>query len=115
MSKILNFPTNITQTLRSLYVSSSTPTNVVSEGGSLTFTINTIGVRDTTTLYYTTTSQADINNPTGSFVITSNSGSFTLQIKSDGITESSEKFAVAIRTGSITGPIIGYTHSITIQ
>jgi hypothetical protein len=113
-SRILNFPTNVTLTTRALKVDSVPSTTSVNEGSSVIFNITTEGVRNANRLYYTTTAQSQILNPTGDFQILANSGSFTINVATDSIDEPSEQFVVAIRTKSITGPIIHWTQPVTI-
>jgi hypothetical protein len=84
----------------------------VDEGATLSFTVNTSGVPNSTTLFYTinlnaSSAAADFNNVvSGSFTITTNTGSFTVGPLADATTEGAQTFYVEIRTGSITGPIV---------
>jgi len=111
-------------TISDTSLSNATPTtysltsNVssVSEGNAILFTMTTANVSDATTLYYsaeptfpggnTATTAQDFtgNVSTGSFVINSNSGTFTLIPRIDGLTEPVEYFTVYIRTVSTSGP-----------
>jgi hypothetical protein len=99
-----------------------TPTNLT-EGTQITVTVDTDGIADGTTLYYTisgtlgTITAADFtdNSLSGSFVINSNSGSFTKTVASDGVVEDGEAFVIEIRQESITGPILDTTISVYIQ
>jgi hypothetical protein len=51
----------------------------------------------------------------GSFTITSNAGSFVVNPTADLTTEGAETFTVSIRTGSITGPIVATSNTITVN
>jgi predicted RecA/RadA family phage recombinase len=94
----------------------STSTN---EGVSAPFNISTTNVVNDTTLYWTvnhvTTSNADVDLTSGSFSITSNTGTFTVPVTADLLTEGRETFSVSIRTGSITGPVVATSSNITIN
>jgi hypothetical protein len=89
------------------------------EGTSLAVTVSTTNVQDATTLYWTvnhgTTAAADFTAESGSFTITSNSGSFNVEAVADLTTEGSETFSIELRTGSITGPIVHTSSTITIN
>lgn len=99
-----------------------TPTNLT-EGTQITVTVDTNGIADGTTLYYTisgtlgTITAADFtdNSLSGSFVINNNSGSFTKTVASDGVVEDGEAFVIEIRQDSITGTILDTTISVYIQ
>ena len=119
--------TSNTITISDTSLSNATPTtysltsNVssVSEGNAILFTMTTANVSDATTLYYsaeptfpegnTATTAQDFtgNVSTGSFVINSNSGTFTLIPRIDGVSEPVEYFTVYARTGSTSGPNVG--------
>lgn len=70
----------------------------IDEGGQVTFTVNTVGIDDGTTLYYEpvfTTGQAnssDLTNQTGSITINSGTASFDITASQDVYEESSETF-----------------------
>jgi hypothetical protein len=51
----------------------------------------------------------------GSFIIANNTGSFTVSPNVDFTTEGAETFTISIRTGSITGPIVATSNTITIN
>jgi hypothetical protein len=111
-------------TISDTSLSNATPTtysltsNVssVNEGNAILFTMTTANVASNTTLYYsaeptfpggnTATTAQDFtgNVSTGSFVINSNSGTFTLIPRIDGVSEPVEYFTVYARTGSTSGP-----------
>lgn len=116
--------TSNTITISDTSLSNATPTtysltsNVssVNEGNAILFTMTTANVASNTTLYYsaeptfpggnTATTAQDFtgNVSTGSFVINSNSGTFTLIPRIDGVSEPVEYFTVYARTGSTSGP-----------
>lgn len=101
----------------------SESTSSVNEGSSVTFTVTTGGVPDGTTLYWSTnTVSGTINGSdfsggatTGSFTITSNSGSVVRTIANDSSTEGSESFQLQIRTGSTSGTIVATSNTVTIN
>ena len=92
------------------------------EGVSTTFTISTSGIADGTTLYYSletlsgtalTSADFSIGDVSGSFSITSDSGSFELRPTGDGLAESNT-FRIHIRRGSISGDILKSSGTFTI-
>lgn len=92
----------------------------VNEGSSVTFTVTTANVANGTTLYWTTTGTAvaadfSDNAASGSFTVTSNSGSIVRTIKSDLTTEGSETFTLSVRTGSTSGTIVATSNTVTIN
>jgi hypothetical protein len=93
---------------------------VLNEGASVAFNVATTGVPNNTTLYWTlaggTVTAADFNPAVsnGTIVIQNNAATFTLAAKADAITEGNETFAVAIRTGNASGPIVATSPTITI-
>lgn len=91
----------------------------VNEGSTLSVTVNTSGVSNGTTLYWSllndTSSNSDFSNQSGSFSINSNTGNFTVPIVADGTTEGSERFRVTIRTGSAFGTIVKTSGYVTIN
>ena len=91
----------------------------VNEGSTLSVTVNTTGVSNGTTLYWSllddTSSNSDFSNQDGSFSINSNTGNFTVPIVADGITEGSERFRIRIRTGSVSGTIVKTSGYVTIN
>lgn len=92
----------------------------VNEGATLTFTVNTKGVPNST-LYWTinfnsaSSQAADFGAVNGSFTTTSNTGSFTVGPIADLTTEGAQTFFVELRTGSITGTIVARSNIITIN
>ena len=94
----------------------------VNEGSSITFTVNTSGVPNSSTLYYSisgtniTSGDFSDNTLTGSFTINTNTGSITktLTLLSDSPTEGTETFILTIRLGSPTGDIVATSPTISI-
>ena len=99
------------------YTFGTIPTSI-SEGSSGTFNLNTVSVSDGTTLYWTinngSTTSADFSATSGSFTITSNTGSFSITPSADFTSEGPEDFTVSIRTGSDSGPIVRTSNFVTI-
>lgn len=98
----------------------SEDTTSVDEGSSVTFTITTTNVPDGTTLYWVTTGTAAAadftdNVVSGSFTITSGSGTVVRSIVADVTTEGPQTFTLAVRTGSIAGPTVATSSEITIN
>jgi len=90
-------------------------TNAVDEGSAITFNVSTTAVPNGTTLYWSiqhgTTSNADFTEMGGSFQIVNGSGSFSVHPVADNLTEGTEDFYVAVRTGSTSGTIVATTNS----
>lgn len=95
----------------------------------LYFNVSGFGYADGTTLYWTqkgSMSAADFvdNVNSGSFTVYMRSGytsltkstwhSLSVNILSDGITEGTETIGIDIRTGSISGPIVGTSYLIDV-
>lgn len=86
----------------------------VSEGQSITFTVNTSNVPGGSTLFYTVVGSSSFNSADfidgtlgDAFVLDgSGNGSFTKVLKADSITEGTETFDIQLRTGSTSGPIV---------
>jgi hypothetical protein len=99
-------------------------TNTVSEGGTVTFTI--AGTNTTNGTYYYSIEEtgggagtlvgADFSSGSlsGSFTITSNSGSIPLTVVRDLTTEGDESFSLFVRSGSVTGTVLGSSSIIDI-
>ena len=51
----------------------------------------------------------------GSFVISGNTGSFTISAVNDIYVEGAETFTVSIRTGSVDGPVVATSNTVTIN
>ena len=100
------------------------PSSVVSEGDTVTFTINTTYVRDGTILYWKVNTNDSSQNASenddfsfisGSTAINNNIGNTTYTvIRNDTTTEGSETFYLELRTTSINGPLVDTTGVITI-
>jgi hypothetical protein len=91
----------------------------VNEGNTITYTITTVGVANSTTLYWTnsgTTVGTDFTGGanSGSFTINSNTATITRQLRNDATTEGSETVILKIRTGSISGPIVATSATVTV-
>jgi subtilisin family serine protease/plastocyanin len=89
--------------------------NNVDEGSSLTINVATTNVTDGTTLYWTVTNAGDFATSSGSFVINSDAGSFSVTPTADATTEGPETFTVSIRTGSTSGTVVATSSTITIN
>ena len=100
----------------------SPSTASINEGSSVTFTVTTANVPNATTLYWSlNTVSGTINTSdftgaavTGSFSITSNTGSVVLALANDTTTEGSESFQLQVRTGSTSGTIVATSSTVTI-
>ncbi|MDB4257066.1 S8 family serine peptidase [bacterium] len=90
-------------------------TNNVNEGVALTFNVTTTNVSDATTLYWTVTSASDFSTSSGSFNITSNTGSFAVTPTADATTEGAETFTAQVRTSGIAGAIVATSAATTIN
>lgn len=97
-------------------------TTSVSEGSSITFTVTTTNLPNST-LYYSldavsgTFNSADMSagTLTGSLTTTSGSGSVTLTIAADSLTEGTESFKFNLRTGSTVGTIVAFGPTVSIS
>jgi hypothetical protein len=99
-------------------------TTTVSEGGTVTFTI--AGTNTANGTYYYTIEEtgggsgsligADFSTGllNGTFTITSNSGSIPITVVRDLTTEGDESFSLFVRSGSITGSVLGSSTIIDI-
>jgi hypothetical protein len=97
----------------------STPA-AINEGSAATFTVTTTNVPDGTILYYSTAGTvvaADFTDATltGSFTITSNTGTITRTALADNLTEGAENFTISVRTGSTAGTVVATSGSVTIN
>jgi len=82
------------------------PTSI-NEGSAGSFTVSTTNVANTT-LYWTVEPTSDFATSSGSFSLTSGSGSFTVTPTADLTTEGAETGTIRIRTGSTAGPQVAY-------
>ncbi|CAB4137025.1 hypothetical protein UFOVP322_1 [uncultured Caudovirales phage] len=92
-------------------------TTSVNEGSGITIAVDTIGVADGTTLYWTIqTNASDFATTSGSFTISSGGiGTIVATPTADTTTEGAETFTVAVRTGSTAGTIVATSLPITIN
>jgi len=91
------------------------PTSI-NEGSAGTFNVITTNVVNGTTLYWTiATNSGDFGDFKGSFIITSNTGSFTVTPTADITTEGNETFTVSIRKVSVTGDVVATSNTVTIN
>jgi len=102
------------------YAFTTTPTAInESTGTSGNFVLTTFNVANGTTLFWTvlngTTVDADFASTSGSFTITSNSGTFSVPIATDATLEGAETFSVQARYQSITGEVVATSSSVTIS
>ena len=91
----------------------------VNEGGAVLYTISTTQVPNGTTLYWTnsgTTAAGDFADSanSGSFVITSGTGTVTRTLANDVSTEGAETIVLQVRTDSISGTIVATANSVTV-
>jgi len=90
----------------------------VNEGSSLTFIVSGSFITDDT-YYWTinngTTVDADFSAVSGSFSITTNTGSFSITATADATTEGSQTFTVSVRRGGTGGTIVATSDTITIN
>lgn len=88
------------------------------EGTSYTVGISTTNVPVGTILYWTVNNVSTVVNDfsaaSGFFVVTVNAGSFVVTPTADFTTEGSETFTLSVRTGSINGPVVATSSSVTI-
>ena len=82
----------------------------INEGQTLSVTINTTNVPNSTTLYWAlsgTINSSDITDgaTNGTVVINNNTATFSIPIKSDSITEGAETFVIQLRTSVGTNPV----------
>ncbi len=115
----------VTDTSTQSYTVTPSSSNV-NEGSNIDFVVNTNGVPNSTTLYYTLTNldEQDLSSGslTGSFTISGASGVYntggsatvSFGISSDLHTEGADSFAFQLRTGSTSGTIVA-TGNATIN
>ena len=95
-------------------------TTSVNEGSSVTFTIDTSGVPNGGTAYYTisgTVAAADFTDNTlsGSFTVTSAQGTVVKTLDNDETTEGSQTFQLQARSGSTGGTIHATSATVTVN
>ena len=67
-------------------------------------------------MYWTVeTNAGDFSAANGSTTVTSGNANFTVTPTADSSTEGAETFTVSVRTGSISGAVVGTTPTITIN
>lgn len=100
------------------YTFTTTPTSI-DEGAAGTFAIETVGVANGTTLYWTVnntfTTNADFPATSGTFTINNGVGSFSVTPTADLLTEGSETFTVSVRTTDVSGPVGATSSAVTIN
>ena len=86
----------------------------ISEGNDVTYTVNTVGIPDGTSLrwYITTMSMTDFTDRNGIFYINNNTGSFTITPKQDFDIESDETLTVELRASSSSSSVISTVNTI---
>ena len=108
---------------------SVTPSSTtVDEDGSVTFTVTGTNIPDSTRYYATIVQGSGIitaddfsnigvsgNYLYKQFSITNNTGSFTINLTEDGVTEGIETFYVEVRFDTVTGTLVGTSPTITIN
>lgn len=72
----------------------------VNEGSAGTMSVSTVGVPNSTTLYWAVQPSADFGTSTGSVSISGNAASFTLTPTSDSVTEGAETATIVLYTDS---------------
>lgn len=95
--------------------------STVNEGSSVTFTV-TLNQSASGTYFFSTNTGTGVvagdfsdGSLTGSFTVTGTSGSFIRTLVSDLSTEGSETFTISVRSGSVSGTILGTSSTITIS
>jgi len=107
--------------LTSYVVAAAGAATSVNEGSSLTFNVNTPTLTDGTTLYWninynSSSSAADFTGGTsGSFTVSSNAGSFAVNITADNITEGAESFIAQVFTDAGRTNLVASSSAITIN
>lgn len=92
------------------------------EGDTITFNVTTTNFLGST-LYWTTIGTVDTQdfsgygsgNQNGQVIIAGQSGTIQLIVANDLKTEGDESFAVQLRTGSVTGPVVSTSTTVTIK
>ena len=90
-----------------------------SEGQTIQWTVNTTNIENGTVLYYTiagtTTADFTTDVNSGSFTINSSTGTFSLVIRRDQLSEGTENYIAQIRQGSVSGSIIATSDPVPIS
>ena len=96
---------------------SSVP-STIDEGSSGTFNVTTDKILDGITLYWTindiTTNSTDFGATSGSFIVNSNAGSFTVPIAINLFVEGAETFTVSVRDSGTSGNVLTTSSVVTI-
>jgi hypothetical protein len=96
----------------------------INEGSAGSFTVANVGVNGTYffTVLNGTTVNADFSAVSGSFVVSGSTGgidngtgSFNITPTADRVTEGAQTFQVQVRSGSISGPVIVTSASVTVN
>ena len=98
-------------------------TNSINEGNTVTFTVTTTGVPNATILYWTmlpvsgTLSASDFTDAatSGSFTVSSNTGTIARTVAADRSTEGLEAFRLEIRRSSTTGTVVATSEIVYIN
>jgi hypothetical protein len=98
-------------------------TTSVNEGSTVTFTVTTIGVPNSTVLYWTilpiggVLSASDFTDAatSGSFTINNNTGSIARTLAGDRSTEGLESFQIQIRRSSTSGTVVATSDTVYIN
>ena len=100
----------------SFSVSITPSTTSPAEGDTVTFTVNTTGVADGSSLWWQIygLDAEDVNDRKHSFSINNNTGSFSVIIKQDFVTDPGESFTVQIRPRQSSNTVLATSTSITI-
>jgi len=97
-------------------VSITPSTTSPTEGDTVTFTVNTTGVADGSSLWWQIygLDTYDVNDRKHSFSINNNTGSFSVIIKQDLVVENAEPFTVQIRPRQSSNTVLVTSSTITI-
>jgi len=92
----------------------------INEGGSVTYTVTTTNVTNGTTLYYSLSGTATTDDfvggtMAGSFTINNNTGSFSVNVVGDIVTDDGETFTAKVRTDSTSGTVVATASEVTIN
>lgn len=102
-----------------IFVSVTPNVSSVNEGGTVVFNVVTDGVPNQTLFFNVigTVSASDFTSGslTGSFLLSNGTGTFSLTLLNDTVTEGTETFQVQIRTGSTSGPTQLLSSTVTVN
>ena len=88
----------------------------VDEGSGITFEVGGTNITDGTYYWTIETNSGDFVTTSGAITMTSNAGTFIATPRADAsISEGSETFTVAVRSGSISGTILVTSDPVTIN